>query len=100
MCTSVIVAAELRYGAAKRGSAKLAEQLECVLSVLEVCPLEPPADVFYGRIRTDLEAAGRVIGGNDLLLAAHALALGCVLVSDNEREFERVPDLVLENWLR
>jgi tRNA(fMet)-specific endonuclease VapC len=100
VCTSIIVAAELNYGAAKRGSSKLTEQLNRVLAALEVCPLQPPADAIYGRIRSDLEAAGQVIGGNDLLLAAHALALDCILVSDNEREFQRVRGLTLENWLR
>ena len=68
--TSIIVAAELRYGAAKRGAPRLAAQLEAVLAALEVLPFEAPADAAYGRLRADLEAAGQPIGGNDLLIAA------------------------------
>jgi tRNA(fMet)-specific endonuclease VapC len=63
-------------------------------------PLESPADAIYGRIRTRLEQSGRPIGGNDLLIASHALALGCTLVTDNEREFMRVEGLEWQNWLR
>lgn len=100
VCTSVIVAAELRYGAAKKGSERLTARLEAVLDLLAVVPLDVPADGAYGRVRAHLEATGRVIGGNDLLIAAHALALGCAIVTDNEDEFRRVPDLVCENWLR
>jgi tRNA(fMet)-specific endonuclease VapC len=65
-----------------------------------VAPFEAPADAFYGGLRAQLEGAGRVIGANDLLIAAQALALGCILVTDNEQEFSRVADLKLENWLR
>jgi tRNA(fMet)-specific endonuclease VapC len=100
VCTSIIVAAELRFGAAKRGSARLTQQLETVLSVLDVVPFEQPADEAYGAIRAQLELAGMPIGGNDLLIAAHATALGCTVVTDNEREFGRVDGLVCENWLR
>lgn len=100
VCTSIIVAAELRYGATKKGAPRLSAQLEAVLGALEVLPLEPPVDVVYGRIRTRLEQAGQPIGGNDLLIAAHALTLGCVVVSDNQREFSRVEGLLVENWLR
>lgn len=100
VCTSVIVAAELRYGAAKRGSPRLSAQLEAVLGALDVLPLEPPADRVYGELRARLEQEGRLIGPNDLLIAAQALALGCTLVTDNEREFSRVDGLPIENWLR
>ncbi len=100
VCTSVIVAAELRYGAAKRRSARLTTQLDAVLGVLEVVPFEAPADVTYAMLRTRLEQAGRPIGANDLLIAAHAIVLQCVLVSDNEREFSRVHEIACENWLR
>jgi tRNA(fMet)-specific endonuclease VapC len=98
--TSIIVAAELRYGASKKGSARLTAQLETVLSVLPIAPFESPADVVYGQIRSQLEHAGRPIGGNDLLIAAHAIALGFTIVTDNEREFGRIPQLSCENWLR
>lgn len=100
VCTSIIVAAELRYGAEKKGSPRLASQLETVLGALDVLPFEAPADASYGLIRTRLEQAGTPIGANDLLIAAQALALGCTLVSDNEAEFARIDGLPRENWLR
>lgn len=99
IATSIIVAAELRYGAAKKGSARLAAQLETILGVMEVIPFEAPADVAYGAARVALEAAGVPIGGNDLLIAAQALALDMVVVTNNEREFARVSGLKVENWL-
>ena len=95
---SVIVAAELRYGAQRRGSVRLTRQLEAVLSALDVLPLEEPADRHYGAIRYDLERIGRPIGRNDLLIAAHARALGVTLVTDNVGEFRRVPSLTVEDW--
>jgi len=100
VCTSIIVAAELRYGAARKGSDRLSAQLEAVLGVISVIPFDAPADVVYGDIRATLERAGKLIGANDLLIAAQALALGLVLVTDNEREFCRVSGLAVENWLR
>ena len=100
VCTSIIVAAELRYGAAKKGSARLSAQLEAVLGALDVLPFESPADAIYASLRTGLEEAGRPIGANDMLIAAHALALGCAIVTDNDKEFARVRHLSRENWLR
>lgn len=100
VATSIIVAAELRYGAAKKGSQRLAAQLETILAALEIIPLETPADTTYGATRVALEAAGTPIGANDLLIAAQTLALDMVLVTNNEREFERVRGLKVENWLR
>ena len=100
VCTSIIVAAELRYGVIKRGSPQLSAQLEAILGALEILPLESPADQNYGQIRARLEKSGRLIGANDLLIACHAVALGYTLVSDNEKEFARVEDLQHENWLR
>ena len=100
VCTSIIVAAELRYGATKKGSPRLAAQLEAVLSVLEILPFEAPADATYGLLRTRLEKAGQPVGGNDLLIAAQAVALGLTLVTDNENEFGRIEGLACENWLR
>ncbi|WP_374577582.1 type II toxin-antitoxin system VapC family toxin [Phenylobacterium sp.] len=100
VCTSVIVAAELRYGAAKKGSERLSIQLERVLGALEVLPFEGPADRIYGELRARLESAGTPIGGNDMLIAAHALAADCCIVTDNEREFSRVFGLTVVNWLR
>jgi tRNA(fMet)-specific endonuclease VapC len=100
VCTSIIVAAELRYGATKKGSPKLVTQLEAVLGALDVLPFEAPADAAYGLVRTRLERAGRLIGGNDLLIAAQAVALGCTIVTDNETEFARIDGLPRQNWLR
>jgi tRNA(fMet)-specific endonuclease VapC len=100
VCTSVIVAAELRYGAAKKGSERLTAQLERVLGALAILPFEEPADRAYGELRTQLEAAGTPIGANDLLIAAQAMALGCAVVTDNEREFARIAGLTVVNWLR
>jgi tRNA(fMet)-specific endonuclease VapC len=103
VCTSIIVAAELRYGSAKKGSRRLTAQLEGVLSALEVLPFDAPADVSHGSLRAHLEQRGKPIGANDLLIAAQALSLGHVLVTDNEHEFarvERVEGLSCENWLR
>jgi tRNA(fMet)-specific endonuclease VapC len=100
VCTSIIVAAELRYGAARKASPRLTAQLESVLGAIEVLAFEPPADVAYGALRTQLETKGRPIGANDMLIAAHALALRHTLVTDNTREFAHVPGLPLENWLR
>ena len=100
VCTSIIVATELRYGATKKGSQRLTTQLEAILDALDILPFEAPADVVYGHIRTRLEQIGQPIGGNDLLIAAQALALGCTVVTDNETEFARIDGLPRENWLR
>jgi tRNA(fMet)-specific endonuclease VapC len=100
VCTSIIVAAELRYGAAKKQSARLTAQLQAVLGAIEVLPLEAPADTTYGALRAQLEKAGRPIGANDLLIAAQTLALGYTIVTDNEKEFAQIKDLPRENWLR
>ena len=100
VCTSIIVAAELRYGAAKKGSPRLSDQLEAVLGALEVLPFEAPADSACGVLRAQLEQAGRPIGGNDLLIASQTLALGYTIITDNEKEFARIDDLPRENWLR
>ena len=99
VCTSLIVSAELRFGAFKKGSKRLSSQLEAVLSALDILPVEEPVDVRYAGLRLALERAGTPIGGNDMLIAAHALALDLTLVSANEREFSRVPGLAVENWL-
>ena len=100
ICTSIIVAAELRFGAAKKGSERLRIQLERILAAIDIRPFEAPADAAYARLRTQLEAAGSSIGGNDMLIAAHALTIDCAVVTDNEREFVRISGLQVENWLR
>lgn len=99
VATSIIVAAELRYGAAKKGSPRLTAQVEAVLGAIEILPFEEPADAVYGVIRARLERKGQPMGGNDLLIAAHALSLGYTLITGNEREFARVDGLHCENWL-
>ena len=100
LATSIVVAAELRYGAAKSGSPVLANRVDQLLNVIDVLPLEAGTDRQYGQIRAHLEKSGAPIGGNDLLIAAHALAIDAVLVTDNVREFKRVKGLHIENWLR
>lgn len=99
VCTSIVVAAELRFGAAKSGSRKLAGRVDLILSALDVVPLEPPADRHYAEIRQLLTRQGTPIGPNDLLIAAHARALKLTAVTANTQEFSRVPDLRVENWL-
>jgi tRNA(fMet)-specific endonuclease VapC len=100
VCTSIIVAAELRYGARKKGSPRLTAQLEAVLGALDVLPFEAPADTVYSLLRARLEQTGRPIGGNDLLIAAQAVALGYAVVTDNIKEFSRIDELPLDHWLR
>lgn len=97
--TSIIVAAELRFGAVKRGARRLTQRIENVLAAIPALPFEAPADAIYGRVRADLERRGQPIGGNDLLIAAHAIASGHTLVTANAREFSRIPELACENWL-
>ncbi len=99
VCTSIIVAAELRFGAVKSGSRKLADHVDLILSAVEILPLEAPADRQYGKIRLQLTRQGTPVGPNDLLIAAHALSLDITLVTANTREFSRVPGLKVENWL-
>ena len=99
VCTSTIVACELRYGTCKAGSARLSDRVELILSAVEVLPVEPPADWHYGEIRQHLARQGNPIAPNDLLIAAHARALDLTVVTDNVREFSRIPDLRVENWL-
>ena len=98
VCTSIVVASELRFGAFRRGSARLTQTVDRILGAIPVLPLDAPADDHYARIRTHLERAGTPIGPNDLLIAAHARALGLTLVTENAEELGRVPELEVENW--
>lgn len=100
LATSVIVACELRYGVERRGSDALRARVDGALERLTVLPIGADAAAPYARIRAELERRGLTIGGNDMLIAAHALAIGATLVTDNVREFSRIGDLKLENWLR
>ncbi|TYL86939.1 type II toxin-antitoxin system VapC family toxin [Bradyrhizobium cytisi] len=99
VCTSIIVAAELRYGCAKSGSQRLLKAVEDLLGEIDVLPFDVPADADYGGIRAELETAGKPIGGNDLLIAAHAAAIGAAMVTANVDEFKRIRGLKVENWL-
>jgi tRNA(fMet)-specific endonuclease VapC len=101
LAMSVITLGELRFGAEKSESRQRAmatiQQLE---SLIPPCPLPEPAGWHYGQIRAALQKSGTIIGNNDLWLAAHARAEGWILVTNNTREFVRVPGLQLENWAK
>jgi len=99
ICISIIVASELRFGAAKRNSARLSNQVETILAAMLVVPFDVPTDREYAKLRQLLESLGNSIGPNDLLIAAQARANGQILVTNNVREFTRVPSLQVENWL-
>ncbi|WP_181165565.1 MULTISPECIES: type II toxin-antitoxin system VapC family toxin [unclassified Mesorhizobium] len=99
VCTSIVVASELRYGCARKGSAKLLKKVEELLAEIPVLPLDVPVDADYGSIRAELEGLGQPIGHNDLFIAAHACALGITLVTANTGEFTRISGLKVENWL-
>lgn len=98
--TSIIVSAELKFGYVKRQSKRLEDLIEGTLASFEVAPWTAPADAIYARLRVQLEGKGEPIGQNDMLIAAHALALDVVLVTANEREFSRVSGLRIENWVK
>jgi tRNA(fMet)-specific endonuclease VapC len=99
LAVSIITAAELRFGAAKSGSPRLLPRVEAILDTLDVLPFDVPADAEYANIRVELEALGKPIGPNDLLIAAHARSLGTTIVTANATEFSRVRGLNVENWL-
>lgn len=96
---SAVVVAELRFGAAKLGSERFAGYLEHWLELFDLRPWPMSASRWYAHLRRDLERQGTPIGSMDLMIAAHALAENAVLVTNNLREFGRVPDLQLENWV-
>ncbi len=99
ICTSIIVAAELRFGIKNKKNPRLAEKLKIVLDAIDVLPFTSPADRYYAEIRHSLKIRGTPIGANDLLIAAHALSLNLTLVTANVREFNRIRGLKVENWL-
>jgi len=103
LAISVVSAGELRYGLAKIAPSKrateLAQHLNALLTAIAVLPLPANAAQHYGKTRAQLDAAGTPIGNNDLWIASHALAQNMTLVTNNTREFERVPGLRLDNWL-
>jgi tRNA(fMet)-specific endonuclease VapC len=97
--TSVIVAAEMHYGAKKKNSEKTTADVRGVLANVEILMLGLDVIEHYARIRVELERAGTIIGANDLMIAAHALATDLILVTHNLREFSRVKGLQYEDWL-
>ena len=100
LCTSIMVAAELRFGAAKKGAPQLSARVDQLLDALDIFSLGSGADLHYATLRCELERRGTPIGANDMLIAAHALSLEAVLVTDNTAEFARVMGLEVQNWLR
>ena len=102
LCISAVTYAELCFGVAN-GVAALRggrwQQLSAFTRLLLVLPLDEAAAKHYGEVRSQLTSKGQLIGNNDLFIAAHALSLGAILVTNNEREFGRVPGLVVENWV-
>ena len=99
VCTSIVGACELRFGARRKGSDALTHRVEQLLASLAVLPLDESADQHYADIRAALERAGTPIGNHDLFIAAHARSRNMTLVTHNMREFERVPGLRVEDWL-
>ncbi len=95
---SAIVAAELRFGAAKLGVPRFQAAVEAWLAGFDVRPWPVDAAAQYAQVRAALERAGKPIGGMDLMIAAHALAEDSVLITNNVREFHRVPGLAVEEW--
>ncbi len=98
LCVSAVTAAELRYGALKKGSSRIKESVSFLLDLLPAVPWGDGAAERYAEIRVALESAGTPIGHMDMLIAASALAEGCVMVSHNTAHFSRVPGLVIEDW--
>ena len=100
ICISSITYAELSFGVAHSTQVKRnSRELDAFCLDLDVLPFDTEAGVHYGDIRHALTRPGRLIGANDLLIAGHARSVGATLVTNNEREFVRVPELVTENWL-
>jgi tRNA(fMet)-specific endonuclease VapC len=98
--TSIIVAAELHFGMLNKGSKRKARVLERIMEKLEVLPLVAPVEKHYAEVRLALERKGRSIGQNDTMIAAHALMLKAIVVTDNVKHFSQVPGLRIENWVR
>lgn len=98
LCVSAVTVAELRFGAAKKGSERIAEAVSRFLELVDVVPWTEEAADRYADLRNRLEAAGRPIGNMDMLIAASALAEGCRLVTHNRTHFGRIPGLPVEDW--
>jgi tRNA(fMet)-specific endonuclease VapC len=98
LCTSVIVQCELLFGLRRRTQPRWHTQYQRLIESLDVMPLQADAVLHYAQLRAHLELAGTPLSPNDLLIAAHALAMDAALVSADVA-FTRVPGLKLENWL-
>jgi tRNA(fMet)-specific endonuclease VapC len=98
VCISALTLAELRYGADRKGSRKLHRLIDTFVGAMSVMPFDEPAAGEFGRIGALLADRGTPIDGFDALIAAHAVALRCTLVTGNVRHFSRVPGLAVENW--
>lgn len=96
---SSITGAELAFGVEKSGSRRNRQALDKFLAPLDIVPFDEEAMRAYGALRAHLEGQGTPIGSMDTLIAAQALALGATLVTNNGREFQRVPGLAVENWV-
>ena len=96
---SVVGYGELRVGTEKSNHrAEALKALDTFIQVVPVLPMDPEVGAIYGRIRSELESKGQIIGANDLWIASHCLQLGLTLVTNNAREFSRIPNLTIENW--
>ena len=98
LCVSAITAAELRFGALKKGSPRITEAVTCFLDLVDILPWTEAAAGRYAALRVHLESAGRPIGNMDMLIAASALAEGCRLVTHNLAHFGRISSLHVEDW--
>lgn len=96
---SSVVAAELAFGVEKTGSMRNKQALELFLAPLTIAPFDAACVWSYATLRAQLEKLGEPIGSLDTLIAAQALALDLPLVTNNQKEFSRVPGLKLENWV-
>jgi len=99
LAISAVTEGELRYGAARSGSPPLQATVEQFLSAVTVVPWDSEAALEYGELRTTLEREGRVMGSLDMMIAAHALALGLILIT-NDRAFGRIKRLKIEDWTK
>ena len=101
LAMSVVTYGELRVGAEKSDRyPESLKALELFIQAVPVLPIDPEVARFYSKVRLDLEQRGQIIGANDLWIASHCLQLGLTLVTNNAREFSRIPNLTIENWTR
>lgn len=97
LCISSVTVAELFYGVAKRNNLQLSQFLDAFLSAISILEWDTKTAEIYGKLRAEMEKEGKVMGVQDQMIAAHALANECVLVT-SDKAFEFVPNLILENW--